>query len=80
MEIYPYAWLVFVSFIMMTSFAVINLFIAVIVNAMTEQHLSQSEDIHKVSQTETHVLVKQMENLQQQLDEIKVMLRRRQGD
>ncbi len=80
MEIYPYAWVVFVLFIMMTSFAVINLFIAVIVNAMTEQHHSQSEDIHKVSQTETHILVKQMENLQQQLDEIKVILKRRQGD
>ena len=80
MEIYPYAWVVFVLFIMMTSFAVINLFIAVIVNAMTEQHVSQSEDIHKVSQTETHILVKQMENLQQQLDEIKVILKHRQGD
>ncbi len=38
MEQFPNAWLVFVPFILVTSFAVLNLFIAVIVNAMQEQH------------------------------------------
>ncbi len=34
MEIYPWSWLFFVPFIVVTSFAVLNLFIALIVNAM----------------------------------------------
>ncbi len=38
MEVYPYAWAFFVPFILVTSFAVLNLFIAIIVNAMQSQH------------------------------------------
>ncbi len=34
MEIYPYAWMFFVPFILITAFIVLNLFIAIIVNAM----------------------------------------------
>ena len=34
MEIYPYAWLFFVTFILLSSFTVLNLFIAIIVNAV----------------------------------------------
>ncbi len=36
METFPYAWLFFVPFILLTSFIVLNLFIGVIVNAMAE--------------------------------------------
>jgi len=38
MEIYPYAWVFFVPFILVTSFAIINLFIGVIVDSMQSQH------------------------------------------
>ena len=33
-EVYPYAWLFFVTFILLSSFTVLNLFIAIIVNAV----------------------------------------------
>jgi voltage-gated sodium channel len=36
MEVYPFAWAFFVPFILVTSFMVLNLFIAIIVTAMTE--------------------------------------------
>ena len=36
MEVHPYAWAFFVPFILLTSFMVLNLFIAIIVSAMTE--------------------------------------------
>ncbi|MGI9498720.1 MAG: ion transporter [Geminicoccaceae bacterium] len=36
MEVHPGAWLFFVPFILITSFAVLNLFIAIVVNAMHE--------------------------------------------
>jgi voltage-gated sodium channel len=38
MEKYPYAWLFFIPYILITTFAVLNLFIAVIVNAMRTEH------------------------------------------
>ena len=44
METFPQAWLVFVPFILITSFAVLNLFIAVIVNAMQEEHVHELEE------------------------------------
>ena len=78
---YPNAWLVFVPFILMTSFAVINLFIAVMVNAMTEQSQAESEarkeKIHAVTEAEASALMQRMEALQRQMDEIKGMLEKR---
>lgn len=38
MEIYPYAWAFFVPFIVVTTFAVLNLFIGIVVNAMQAEH------------------------------------------
>ena len=45
MEVHPQAWLFFVPFILITSFAVLNLFIAIIVNAMHEA--AEDEDADK---------------------------------
>ncbi len=38
MELFPYAWLLFVVFILFTSFTVLNLFIGIIVSAMQAEH------------------------------------------
>lgn len=38
MEVYPYAWAFFVPFIMITTFAVVNLLVGLIVNSMQEAH------------------------------------------
>lgn len=37
MEVYPWAWGFFIPFVLVTSFVVLNLFIAIIVNAMHEE-------------------------------------------
>lgn len=78
---FPYSWLVFVPFIMLTSFAVINLFIAVIVNAMTEESQTQYESIHEEMQTiskdEGSSLEKHMNHIQSQMDEIRALLKKR---
>ncbi len=42
MEIYPYAWVFFVPFIMMTTFAVVNLLVGLIVNSMQDAHAEES--------------------------------------
>ncbi len=41
MQSHPWAWLFFLCFILVATFTVLNLFIAVIVNAMQEQHAAQ---------------------------------------
>ncbi|MEO0654117.1 MAG: ion transporter [Pseudomonadota bacterium] len=38
MEVYPYAWAFFVPFIMVTTFAVVNLLVGLIVNSMQDAH------------------------------------------
>ena len=38
MEKFPYAWVFFITFIVMTTFMVLNLFIGVVVNAMQAEH------------------------------------------
>ena len=41
MEIYPYAWTFFVPFIMVTTFAVVNLLVGLIVNSMQDAHAAE---------------------------------------
>ena len=40
-ETFPFAWAFFIPFILVTTFAVLNLFIAVVVNSMQEVHESE---------------------------------------
>lgn len=44
MEVYPAAWAFFVPFILVSSFVVLNLFIAIIVSAMSESENQASHD------------------------------------
>ncbi|WP_103335387.1 ion transporter [Pseudotabrizicola formosa] len=41
MEAFPYAWLFFVPFIMVTTFAVVNLLVGLIVNSMQDAHSAE---------------------------------------
>ena len=41
MEVYPYAWMFFVPFILVTTFAVVNLLVGLIVNSMQDAHAEE---------------------------------------
>ena len=43
MEVFPAAWAFFVPFIMVTTFAVVNLLVGLIVNSMQEAHAQESD-------------------------------------
>ncbi len=43
MQVYPYAWVFFVPFIMVTTFAVVNLLVGLIVNSMQDAHHAEDE-------------------------------------
>lgn len=54
---YPYAWAFFVPFIIVSTFAMLNLFIGVIVDGMQSQHLDEAHTERETMITETgHVL------------------------
>jgi len=56
MEEFPYAWAFFIPFILVATFTMLNLFIAIIVNAMQSysesEHQETMENLHK---TQTHI-------------------------
>ena len=71
MKVYPYAWIFFVPFIMVTSFAVINLFIGVIVDAM---QTVQEERVEEVDADAQHIEDK-LKKVENELAELRWMLR-----
>jgi voltage-gated sodium channel len=83
MEQFPYAWAFFVSFILVATFTMLNLFIAIIVNAM--QSFSEDERQNAVSaveQAREHIeadLHAEVRALRGEIAELRVLLRR-EGD
>ena len=73
MKVYPYAWIFFVPFIMVTSFAVINLFIGVIVDAMQTVQKDLVEEVH----ADARHIEDKLENMEKELAELRQMLRKR---
>ena len=45
MEVHPWAWIYFIPFILIATFAVLNLFIAVVVDAMQEMHRAETQGL-----------------------------------
>ncbi len=66
MEVYPFAWAFFVPFIMMTTFAVVNLLVGLIVNSMQDAH--HEEDVIKTDAYRDEVL-KRLEAIERRLAE-----------
>ena len=44
MEVYPYAWMFFLPFILVTTFAVVNLLVGLIVNSMQDAHSAEDNE------------------------------------
>jgi len=63
MEVYPYAWLLFVPYIMVVTFAVLNLFIGIVVDAMQQQNDAQTDAVIEVTQKEYHHLLTEIKSL-----------------
>ena len=74
MEEYPYAWAFFVPFILVTTFAVLNLFIGIIVDAMQNQ---TNEDENKNNQNSQLNLEEKVILIESELKEIKEILKKK---
>lgn len=68
MEVYPIAWLFFVSFILVSTFTMLNLFIAVVVTSMQSEHASEVDTERSDASAET--------DLRQELAEMRSEMRR----
>jgi len=64
METYPYAWAFFVPFVLISSFVVLNLFIAIIVNSMQE---AQEAESHK----ERDLILQEVRNLREEIERLR---------
>jgi voltage-gated sodium channel len=60
---HPYAWIFFISFIVVTTFTVLNLIIGIIVNAISEEHAAADKVEHKIMHEETAPLVAEIKAL-----------------
>ncbi|MFD0986097.1 ion transporter [Methyloligella solikamskensis] len=78
MEVYPWAWLFFVPFILITTFAVLNLVVAVIVNSMQTLHEAEQkeerETERQIVHEETAALTSEVRAMRQELGEIRALL------
>lgn len=77
MEVYPFAWAFFVPFIIITSFAVLNLFIALIVNSMQSIHersLEVAESDARHAHVEREALSRQINELAAEIRELRRQL------
>ncbi|MDP5206923.1 ion transporter [Alishewanella sp. SMS8] len=74
MEQFPYAWAFFVPFILIATFTMLNLFIAVIVNAVQSMHDEEHKDEIDAKQQLQHDLVAQMQQLQAELAALRAQL------
>jgi voltage-gated sodium channel len=74
MEVHPWAWLFFVPFVVVTSFTVLNLFIALIVNSMQAvQAGEQNRSIHAeaLAHDEREAILEAMEDLRREIRELR---------
>ncbi|MDX1718411.1 MAG: ion transporter [Anderseniella sp.] len=71
MEQYPLAWMLFVPFIIVTSFTVLNLFIGVIVDAMQREHEAEAQADRADLHNEVEKVLTEVRALRAELAEIK---------
>jgi voltage-gated sodium channel len=76
MEIFPYAWMFFIPFIVCTTFTVLNLFIGIIVSAMQAEHEEEATAERQALQGEQEMILVEIRALR---EEVKAMATVRQG-
>ncbi len=79
METYPYAWLFFIPFILIATFTILNLFIAIIVNTMQTMHEvahhHEEEAITQAVIQEGSQLEAELRAMREELQAIKALMR-----
>ncbi len=75
MNVYPYAWAFFVPFILIATFTMLNLFIAVVVNAMQSQYHEMEAEHAEAAHAERVNLLEEVRALRAEIQELKRSMR-----
>jgi voltage-gated sodium channel len=76
MTVYPYAWGFFVPFILIATFTMLNLFIAVVVNAMQSKYHEVEAEQLEAAHAERVGLLEEMRALRSEVQELTALTRR----
>lgn len=80
---FPAAWLFFIPFIIITSFTVLNLFIAILVSATQSQHeaerKAEMEGINKEAQDERTVIISEVKSLRAEIEMLRKSIEKGNG-
>ncbi len=76
MDHQPWAWIFFVVFIVLTSFAVLNLFIAIIVDSLQAKHFDDEEARDAEADADRDLLHAEVSSLRQEIAELKSLVQR----
>ncbi len=76
MEIYPLAWLFFIPFLLLSTYAVLNLFIGVIVSAMQEETEASASADRKAMQDESALVLNELRALRVEVTALREKLER----
>jgi voltage-gated sodium channel len=83
MEVYPYAWVFFVPFILVATFTMLNLFIAIIVNTMQtfteEEHALAREHDKQAQEQEQLQMHEELKAIRQELQQLQALIRSSAG-
>jgi voltage-gated sodium channel len=74
MEVHPLAWVFFVPFIFFSTFIIVNLIIAIVVDAMNEMNIEEEEHLVQEIQSADVLLSRELEGLKQEIQELKTLL------
>ncbi|EKV31906.1 Voltage-gated sodium channel subunit [Caenispirillum salinarum AK4] len=78
MEVYPYAWAFFVPFIAIATFTMLNLFIAVVVNAMQSDYHETQEAAEATAHAEREEMLDHIRALRTEMAELREALGKRE--
>jgi len=76
---FPYAWLFFVPFILLSTYAVLNLFIGVIVSAMQGEAEAEAHADRQALQDESALILTELKSLRAEVAALRAALDKQQG-
>jgi voltage-gated sodium channel len=77
MEVYPYAWIFFVTFIFIATFIMINLIVAVVVDAMSTLSVESEHHIEEDIENSSDKTIKEIQNLREEIQELKELIKQK---
>lgn len=91
MEVYPWAWAFFIPFILIAAFAVLNLFVAILVDSISDVHEAEREenrvllaslrdDVIEEVEEEEATLLSRLDSLSSEINALRAELRERGND